>query len=70
MEAEGDDDSDWRLPDPNAEKANQKQGKSLEALLASKNKRLLDELTRFRVRVSTQSGHYALTSLLRFSMAS
>lgn len=38
------------LPDPNAAKANSHQGKSLEALLAVKNKRILEELTRFRVR--------------------
>lgn len=38
------------LPNPNAEKANSQHGKSLEALLATKNKRLLEELTKFRVR--------------------
>ena len=38
------------LPDPNAEKANAQQNKSLEALLAAKNKRIMEELTRFRVR--------------------
>jgi homeobox protein cut-like len=37
-------------PDPNADKANTQQGKSLEVLLAIKNKRILKELTRFRVR--------------------
>ncbi|KAI6098987.1 CASP C terminal-domain-containing protein [Pisolithus croceorrhizus] len=37
------------LPDPNAEKANARQGKSLEVLFAAKNKRILEELTRFRV---------------------
>lgn len=37
------------LPDPNPEKANAQQGKSLEVLLATKNKRILEELTRFRV---------------------
>ncbi|KAJ4498163.1 CASP C terminal-domain-containing protein [Lentinula lateritia] len=37
------------LPNPNADKANAQQGKSLEALLASKNKRLLEELTKFRI---------------------
>ena len=37
------------LPDPNADKANAQHGKSLEVLLASKNKRILEELTRFRV---------------------
>ena len=38
-----------RLPNPNAEKANAHHGKSLEALLAAKNKRILEELTKFRV---------------------
>jgi hypothetical protein len=37
------------LPNPNATKANDKQGNSLEALLATKNKRILEELTKFRV---------------------
>jgi homeobox protein cut-like len=41
---------DVQLPNPNAEKANSQQGKSLEALLALKNKRILDELAKFRVR--------------------
>jgi homeobox protein cut-like len=38
-----------RLPDPNAMKANQNQVKSLEALLATKNRKMEEELTRFRV---------------------
>ena len=38
-----------QLPDPNAEKANAQQGKPLEVLLATKNKRILEELTKFRV---------------------
>ncbi|EGO25245.1 hypothetical protein SERLADRAFT_386862, partial [Serpula lacrymans var. lacrymans S7.9] len=37
------------LPNPNADKANAQRGKSLEALLATKNKRILDELTKFRI---------------------
>ncbi|GBE81022.1 CASP C terminal-domain-containing protein [Sparassis latifolia] len=37
------------LPDPNAEKANAQRGKSLEVLLATKNKRILEELTKFRI---------------------
>ncbi|KAF9222738.1 hypothetical protein BS17DRAFT_179273 [Gyrodon lividus] len=37
------------LPDPNADKANAQHGKSLEVLLATKNKRILEELTRFRI---------------------
>ena len=38
------------LPNPNAEKANAQRGNSLEVLLATKNKRILEELTKFRVR--------------------
>lgn len=41
------------LPDPNAEKANHEHGTSLEILLATKNKRMQEELTKFRVRFST-----------------
>lgn len=37
------------LPNPNADKANNQEGKSLEALLATKNKRLQEELTKFRI---------------------
>ncbi|KAI0930469.1 hypothetical protein AcW1_009144 [Taiwanofungus camphoratus] len=37
------------LPDPNADKANAQRGKSLEVLLATKNKRILEELTKFRI---------------------
>ncbi|KAH0827413.1 CASP C terminal-domain-containing protein [Lanmaoa asiatica] len=53
-DADGDDwsshESDGvHLPDPNADKANAQHGKSLEVLLASKNKRILEELTRFRI---------------------
>jgi homeobox protein cut-like len=40
---------DLHLPDPNAEKANAQEGSSLEVLLAIKNKRILEELTKFRV---------------------
>ena len=42
-------DTGIQLPNPNADKANAQQGRSLEALLATKNKRLLEELTKFRV---------------------
>ncbi|KIK67230.1 hypothetical protein GYMLUDRAFT_37309 [Collybiopsis luxurians FD-317 M1] len=42
-------DAGVQLPNPNADKANAQQGKSLEALLATKNKRLLEELTKFRI---------------------
>lgn len=37
------------LPNPNADKANAQRGKSLEVLLATKNKRILEELAKFRV---------------------
>ncbi|EIW82884.1 hypothetical protein CONPUDRAFT_71560 [Coniophora puteana RWD-64-598 SS2] len=37
------------LPNPNADKANAQRGRSLEVLLATKNKRMLEELTRFRI---------------------
>jgi homeobox protein cut-like len=43
------DDDDVRLPDPNADVANKELGKSLENLLVSKNRRLLEELTKLRV---------------------
>ncbi|KAI0733144.1 CASP C terminal-domain-containing protein [Fomitopsis betulina] len=38
-----------RLPNPNADKANAQTGKSLEVLLVAKNKRIQEELTKFRV---------------------
>ena len=38
------------LPNPNADKANAQSGRSLEILLAIKNKKILEELTKFRVR--------------------
>ncbi|KAG8912989.1 hypothetical protein FRC00_003305 [Tulasnella sp. 408] len=41
--------TDVRMPNPNAEKANKQQAQSLESLLMTKNKRLLDEVTRFRI---------------------
>ncbi|KAF8200663.1 CASP C terminal-domain-containing protein [Pholiota molesta] len=44
-----DNDNDWYLPSPNAVKTNAKEGKSLEALLATKNKRLQEELTKLRI---------------------
>lgn len=37
------------MPDPNADVANKQLGKSLENLLVSKNRRLLDDLTKLRV---------------------
>jgi homeobox protein cut-like len=51
---DGNADDDVHLPDPNAEKANSQHGKSLEILLATKNKRILEELTKFRVRRTIQ----------------
>ncbi|KAF7315489.1 Golgi membrane protein [Mycena indigotica] len=42
-------DSGLQLPNPNAQKANAHRGKTLEALLATKNKKLLEELTKFRI---------------------
>ncbi|TFK44378.1 CASP C terminal-domain-containing protein [Crucibulum laeve] len=44
-----DDQISLHLPNPNAEKANVQRGKSLEALLATKNKRILEEVTKFRI---------------------
>jgi homeobox protein cut-like len=38
-----------QLPNPNADKANGLRGKSLEALLATKNKKIMEELTKFRI---------------------
>jgi len=38
-----------QLPNPNASKANLHPANSLEALLATKNKRILEELTKFRI---------------------
>ncbi|KZT72124.1 hypothetical protein DAEQUDRAFT_723291 [Daedalea quercina L-15889] len=38
-----------RLPNPNADKANAQTGKSLELLLVTKNKRIQEELTKFRI---------------------
>jgi len=49
FEVEDGENDSLQLPDPNAQKANQQQAKSLEALLSVKNKKLLEELTRFRV---------------------
>jgi homeobox protein cut-like len=49
LDEDGEDEDDLQLPDPNADKANLHRGKSLESLLAMKNKRLLDELTKLRI---------------------
>ncbi|KAJ7703003.1 CASP C terminal-domain-containing protein [Mycena rosella] len=43
------DESGLQLPNPNAQKANAQRGKTLEALLATKNKKILEELTKFRI---------------------
>jgi homeobox protein cut-like len=48
-----------QLPNPNASKANAHPANSLEALLATKNKRILEELTKFRVGLLSL---YATTS--------
>ncbi|KAL0579169.1 hypothetical protein V5O48_002850 [Marasmius crinis-equi] len=42
-------DAGVHMPNPNADKANGQQAKSLEALLATKNKRIMEELTKFRI---------------------
>ena len=61
-----------RLPNPNADKANAQTGKSLEVLLVTKNKRIQEELTKFRV--SAPSSHTRLHPLTilpgRYSTAS
>ncbi|KAG1717319.1 hypothetical protein EDD22DRAFT_856235, partial [Suillus occidentalis] len=45
-----DEDEDGKqLRNTNADEANAQHGKSLEVLLATKNKRILEELTRFRI---------------------
>lgn len=61
---------DLRLPNPNADKANSQHGKSLELLLAAKNKRILEELTKFRVHAYISiTVHPLLTcSFYRFYM--
>ncbi len=61
---EGDDDAEddatlngdalgLHLPDTNVAKVDGQRSKSLEFLLATKNKRILEELTKFRVRLSS-----------------
>ncbi|KAJ7680560.1 CASP C terminal-domain-containing protein [Mycena polygramma] len=56
LDEDADEDDQWennesglQLPNPNAQKANAQRGKTLEALLATKNKRILEELTKFRI---------------------
>ncbi|KAF8210571.1 CASP C terminal-domain-containing protein [Mycena galopus ATCC 62051] len=48
-EDEGKNESGLQLPNPNAQKTNAQPGNTLEALLATKNKRILEELTKFRI---------------------
>lgn len=47
--ADMEDGDDVSLPNPNADVANKRHGQSLENLLVSKNRRLLDDLTKLRV---------------------
>ncbi|PSR81187.1 hypothetical protein PHLCEN_2v6522 [Hermanssonia centrifuga] len=56
------------LPNPNADKANAQRGKSLEVLLATKNQRILAELTKFRnlhgeLEASFQASQYELATV-------
>ena len=53
------------MPNPNAEKANAQRGKSLEVLLASKNKRILEQLTKFRVCYPQHLFHVVFTRRLQ-----
>ncbi|KAJ7346876.1 CASP C terminal-domain-containing protein [Mycena albidolilacea] len=46
---DGQGENNVQLPNPNAQKANAQRGNTLEALLATKNKRILEELTKFRI---------------------
>ncbi|CAK5281610.1 unnamed protein product [Mycena citricolor] len=56
LDDDNDDDGDAeiKLPNPNAQKANAEPGNTLEGLLATKNKRLLEELTKIRQRIGKQ----------------
>lgn len=58
-----DNDNGWFLPSPNADKSSSRDGKSLEALLATKNKRLQEELTKLRVRNAASLYHPFLTGI-------
>lgn len=51
------DDEDLKMPNPNAEVANKQLGRSLENLLVSKNRRLLEDLTKLRVAHEELSTH-------------
>ncbi|RSH91821.1 hypothetical protein EHS25_009191 [Saitozyma podzolica] len=56
---ENDGDDELRLPDPNADVANKQLGKSLENLLVSKNRRLLEDLTKLRVSFEDLSSQHS-----------
>ncbi|KAF7376365.1 Golgi membrane protein [Mycena sanguinolenta] len=63
----GKNESGLQLPNPNAQKTNAQPGNTLEALLATKNKRILEELTKFRIthtelEVSLQTAEERLAS--------
>lgn len=64
-------DSDVKMPDPNAHKSNQQPAKSLEALVHAKNKRLVEDLTKLRVRCSpcTDASEVSDTFACRYRMA-
>jgi len=63
-------DSRLYLPSPNAEKTNIREGRSLETLLATKNKRLQEELTKLRVRHSRPAFQFPYWPVYRFSVES
>lgn len=56
---EDNDGEEPRLPDPNASVANKQRGQSLEKLLTSKNRRLLEDLTKLRVSWEDLSSEHA-----------
>ncbi|KAJ6499051.1 CASP C terminal-domain-containing protein [Mycena sanguinolenta] len=64
----GKNESGLQLPNPNAQKANAQPGNTLEALLATKNKRLLEDLTKLRIihaelEISLQTAEERLASI-------
>lgn len=60
--ADMEDGDDVSLPNPNAAVANKRHGQSLENLLVSKNRRLLDDLTKLRVSYEELSTTHARDS--------
>ncbi|WVQ84708.1 hypothetical protein IAT38_006864 [Cryptococcus sp. DSM 104549] len=52
-------DTSLHMPDPNASVANKQLGRTLENLLVSKNRRLLEDLTKLRVSWEELSGEHA-----------